>query len=329
MRKSWGWLAGTTAGCFLLLTCVPRGQGGKESSWTPTLSSGPSVRAEALFTAGKEVFTTEDMKWLMKVFPGSEQFLLNEARFKEFINAIAEQMILEHEAVVTGIADEPEIRMRLRLQRFQILARAYVQQKLKEAKMDDPANIPITEEEVKQYYEQHQDEFTPPVEVRISHILLSSEEEAKEVLGKLKKGGKFADLAKKYSRDPTTKNNGGELKGWQTRQTRGLTSLVDAVLPLKVGQVSDVVKSPFGFHIIKLLEKKEGKTATYEEVKSRIQRRLQSEKQEEFIENLVKKILEKNPVVINDTAVRKMMESASLPAPMPPPGPPETPPSGK
>jgi len=326
MEKNWRWIAGVTALCFLLLTCAPKGEGGKGPSRIPSLPSAPSGKAEALFTVGREVFTTEDMKWMMKVIPGSEELLRDEARFRDFIHAIADRIALEQEAVVTGIADEPETRMRLRFQRFTTLANAFVEQKLKEAKMDDATKIPIPEEEVKQYYEQHLDEFTPPVEVRISHILLSSEEEAKEVLMKLKKGEKFADLAKKYSKDPTTKNKGGELEGWKTKRMPGYSLLVEAVLPLKVNQVSDIVKSPFGFHILKLLDRKEGKTAPYEEVKSKIQNRLQLDRQQKFVEALVKQVEEKNQVVINDASVKKMMESA---APATPTLPPSPPPSGK
>lgn len=109
----------------------------------------------------------------------------------------------------------------------------------------------ITKEEVEAYYSAHMDMF---FRVKASHILLETESEAKEILDKVHAGEDFNELAKKYSIDPSVKENNGDLGYF--RHGAMVEPFEEAAFVLKPGEVSDIVKSQYGYHIIKVEDKK-------------------------------------------------------------------------
>jgi len=151
--------------------------------------------------------------------------------------------------------------------------------------------VVISEQMLKDYYEEHLDSYLVPEKRRVSHILIRfpssqmSEEEKKEakkkieeVQKKLKEGGDFADLCKKYSEDTSTRDKGGDL-GFFTEQGLASSSFIKSVFSLeKVGDVSDIVETPLGYHLIKLTEIKSAYTKPFEEVKKQIEEELAGEK---------------------------------------------------
>ncbi len=139
----------------------------------------------------------------------------------------------------------------------------------------------VGEAEAKQYYDAHSAEFTVPEERDASHILITvakdapeaqieaAKAKAEEILAELKKSpGKFAELAKQYSQDPGSASNGGDLGFFK----RGMMvkPFDDAVFSMKPGEISDPVRSDFGFHIIKLDAVKPGKTRSFSEARDEI-----------------------------------------------------------
>jgi len=136
--------------------------------------------------------------------------------------------------------------------------------------------IKITENEMKNYFEENKDDFKQEEQVKASHILVDDEETAKEIKQKLDNGEDFAELAKKYSTDTTTKDKGGDL-GYFTKGKME-KEFENAAFSLKVGEISNPVKTQYGYHIIKVVDKKEGKEANYEESKEEIKEKLFEEK---------------------------------------------------
>ena len=143
-----------------------------------------------------------------------------------------------------------------------------------ELKLDDAAT--------KKYYGEHVTEYQVPERVRASHILFktegktpdevtATEKKGREVLAKIKSGADFAELAKNNSEDSTAAN-GGEL-GWIVRQ-QTVKEFEDAAFSLTPGQVSELVKTTYGFHIIKVAEKQTAHLQTFEEVKGQIREQL-------------------------------------------------------
>ncbi len=143
------------------------------------------------------------------------------------------------------------------------------------------ADMPTLEDDVKSYYEDNKDNFKVD-EVTASHILVADETTAKEVLTKLKAGEVFEDLAKQYGTDGT-KDKGGSLGTFGRGEM--VQEFEDAVFALQPGEISDVVKTQFGYHIIKLTDKNQG-TKTYDEVKDSITSTLVSQEAEKKIKEM-------------------------------------------
>jgi foldase protein PrsA len=122
-----------------------------------------------------------------------------------------------------------------------------------------------TDEDAKEYYDENQDQFNVD-EVEASHILVTDEKLAKDILKEIKDGGDFAELAKEHSIDGS-KASGGEL-GYFGKGAM-VPEFEEAAFALKPGEVSDIVASQFGYHIIKVTDKKQG-LENYEDVKTSI-----------------------------------------------------------
>jgi len=164
-------------------------------------------------------------------------------------------------------------------------------------------DIKVSEDETRKYYKEHEKEFLLSETVRARHIFIqlsakAPEEEkaaarkkAEEILARLKKGDDFGKLALETSDDADTAKNGGEL-GILTPGKTNSEEFEKAAFALKTGGISEIVQSPFGFHIIKADEKTENRTATFDESKSYIEavlkKELEQKKGEEFVEKIYK-----------------------------------------
>ncbi|MFP7299392.1 peptidylprolyl isomerase [Neobacillus niacini] len=138
--------------------------------------------------------------------------------------------------------------------------------------------INITDEELKTYFDENKDSLGEAEQVKASHILVEDEATAKEVKQKLAEGADFGELAKEYSTDEGSKENGGEL-GFFPKGTM-VTEFEDAAFSLPKGEISDPVKSDYGYHIIKVEEKKEAKEANFDDSKAKIKETLIDQKLE-------------------------------------------------
>lgn len=144
-------------------------------------------------------------------------------------------------------------------------------------------DVKVTEDELKQYYNQYKPQ------IRASHILVKDEKTAQEIKAKLDKGEDFAKLAKEYSQDTGSAQNGGDL-GW-FGPGKMVKEFEDAAYALNVGQVSQPVKTEYGYHIIKVTDKK--KKPSYEQMKEEIEfevkkNKIDSSKMESKVEKLIK-----------------------------------------
>ena len=136
--------------------------------------------------------------------------------------------------------------------------------------------IKITDEELKAYFDENKDSLGEVEQVKASHILVEDEAIANEIKQKLTDGEDFAELAKEYSTDEGSKDNGGQL-GFFPKGTM-VTEFEDVAFTLPMNQISDLVKSDYGYHIIKVEEKKEAKEANFDDSKADIKETLMNQK---------------------------------------------------
>ncbi len=164
----------------------------------------------------------------------------------------------------------------------------------------------VSDQDLQSYYDQHREEFRVPEQVKVSHILIKTplpapgqkEDEkgvaearakAEDVLKQLKAGGDFGKLAEKYSDDPGSAKSGGEL-GWIGRG-RTVPEFEKAAFSLGKGQTSDLVKSSYGFHIIRVEDKQEAHLKTLAEVKSEIEEKVKQQKATQATETAANALL--------------------------------------
>ena len=159
--------------------------------------------------------------------------------------------------------------------------------------MNEAIKKSVTEKEVKAHYKP---------EIKASHILVSDENEAKEIKKKLDAGASFEELAKQESQDLLSKEKGGDLGYFNSG--RMAPEFETAAYKLKVGQISNPVTSPNGYHIIKLTDKKELKP--YDEVKDSIRKNLEEERISDpiFGKKLLQNELKKANIKINDSELK-------------------------
>ena len=137
-------------------------------------------------------------------------------------------------------------------------------------------DVTVEEEELKAYYEENKGKYTEPEEVKARHILVEDEETAKSILEQLARGEDFIELAKEHSTDPGSKDKGGDL-GYFKRGVMD-AAFEDVAFSLAIGETSEPVKTIFGYHIIRVEDKKPERLVPFEEVRDDVRKQVIKQK---------------------------------------------------
>ena len=161
--------------------------------------------------------------------------------------------------------------------------------------MDENINsvVTVTDKEVLNYYNTNPDKFQAIEQRKAKHILVKTDQEAKSILSKIKRGQKFEKLAAQYSIDPTAKKEGD--LGWFSKGQL-VPEFEKSVYTLRKGRISGVVKTQFGYHIIKLDDIKVIPKRDFSQVKDQIKNVVLNEKRDSKTAELIKSLTEKNKV---------------------------------
>lgn len=179
-------------------------------------------------------------------------------RFPFLVEYLMERHLLAQAAVDEGIADTEEYKRRLAYYQAKSLRDAYFAAKLKPQ---------VTEEAIKEAYEKQAAKVSNEERIRARHILVNSEEEAKQIAERIAKGESFEELAKQYSLDGS-KEFGGDLGFFTAAEM--VPEFSTTAFALEVGAVSAPVKTEFGWHLIKLEDRRKGGAQPFDDVKEAI-----------------------------------------------------------
>ena len=139
---------------------------------------------------------------------------------------------------------------------------------LRDAYFDKSVRDAINDAEAKKFYDSQVSALKPEEEVRARHILVDSKDKAREMFEKIAHGSDFAQLAKEHSKDPGSKDQGGEL-GFFTRGQM-VPQFEEAAFKLKKGEVSEPFESQFGWHIVRVDDRRQRAAPAFETVKDRV-----------------------------------------------------------
>jgi peptidyl-prolyl cis-trans isomerase C len=188
---------------------------------------------------------------------------MRDAIKQELIN----REIVAQEAVKKGLHKRPEVATQIDLQRQAVLINAYLQDYLK--------SHPISDDDVRKEYERVK-ESAGGREYKVRHILVESEDEAKQITAQIRKGGSFEKIAAEKSKDQGSKGRGGDLD-WAT-PARYVPAFGQAITKLKKGQMTEApVQTQFGWHVIRVDDERPSKFPTLEEAKPQIEQQMRQQ----------------------------------------------------
>ena len=260
------------AGCAIGLLGCGKESGNAKNSGPPVLK----INDWSYSAADMEKEIGQQLRQASQMQP----FFASKEGQKQFLDRVTRRELLVQEAEKRKMSETPEVAEQVANLRRELMIRALVQ--------DEIGNkVKVEEKDVEEYFKAHPDEFSGDT-VHLRHIVLQNEDEAKDIKARLTKNESFDDLAKKYSKDSATAAKGGDL-GFLSRE-QVLPEFARVAFSLKPGEVSDPVKTPFGFHVIKLMERKKGQPASLDQVKGQLQRRLTEERQSQRFQAWLKEL---------------------------------------
>ena len=176
----------------------------------------------------------------------------------KILDQLIEQKLLASTATEKHVQDNPTVKNRLDFMKDMILRDAY---------LENYINTHLSDSVVEAEHKKRMKNFVPPIEYHAAHILVQDKETANKITSELKDGKKFTDLAKQYSKDSNAKD-GGDL-GYFVPEMM-VKAFGDTVKTLKVGNISAPVQTEFGWHIIKLIDKRKKAVPDFATVKDNL-----------------------------------------------------------
>jgi len=241
-----------------------------------TPKAAPKAAAAAAPAAGdKQLYTQGQYDVLLK-----ERLAQGGQDTPEVRNAVKEELntreLLAREAKKAGLQNTPDVKTQMDLASQTVLVRAYVTDWVKKN--------PVPEAELKKEYDTIKSQIGDK-EYKVRHILVEKEDDAKAIITELQKGAKFDELAKSRSKDPGSKDKGGDLD-WNA-PANFVKPFGDAMKSTPKGKfTAQPVQTQFGWHVIEVEDVRDAKVPGYDEVKPQLQQRLQAQWLDKYFKDL-------------------------------------------
>lgn len=242
---------------------------------------GPEIAKVGSISVGTEEFRQR----LENMPPAFQQYVASADGRRQYLNLLIREKVLAQEAKREGMDKEPayraavkEFRINQKRQEREYATTLLIEAFMRKLRSKDLA---VTDADVRSFYDSHKDEFEKPIEINANHILVTSEIEANTVLDRLKKGEAFDKLAREFSKDPASASRGGKLKAF--RRGHLVPEFEEVAFKMKDGETSGLVKSQFGFHIIRKSSQTQLPPRSYESAKEEIRMRLERERFDQWV----------------------------------------------
>lgn len=252
---------------------------------------------------GKKITTADFKQEIDRLPPYLKPMVQSAEGKKELLDSMIVREIILAQAKKDGVDKSKEVADRLDDLRKRLIVETYLKKKVEQ-------DAKVSDEEMKKFYDQNLDKFKSGEQVRASHILVKTEPEAQDVMSQLKKGASFEELAKKYSKDSSAAK-GGDL-GWFSKGAM-VPEFDKAVFGLKEGQLSGIVKTQFGFHIIKLTGKRPAGVRPFDEAKEQIKANLLPAKQQEVFQKMKEDLKKDAKISIKEDVLKDFNPEAAEP----------------
>jgi peptidyl-prolyl cis-trans isomerase C len=238
-------------------------------------ASAPAASPAAAAPAGKALYPQAQFDFMLK-----ERLAQGQQDTPELRNAIREELntreLLAREAKKQGIDKTNEMKAQMDLAAQTVLVRAYVGEWLQKN--------PIPDAELHKEYDQIKSQIGDK-EYKVRHILVDKEDDAKAIIAELQKGAKFEELAKARSKDPGSKDKGGDLD-WNA-PTNFVKPFGDAMKATPKGKFTpQPVQTQFGWHVIEVDDIRDAKVPSFEEVKPQLAQRMQAQWLDKYFKEL-------------------------------------------
>jgi peptidyl-prolyl cis-trans isomerase C len=289
----------------IFLACGPKG--------TSSNTGAPAADVVARVD-GKAITVADVQRRIDALDPYSKARFSSPEQKKRFLENLVRFEVLAAEAEKRGYEKDPDVQRVLKNQMIDVFLKKELDDKLK--------GEPLSDAEVDRYYAEHEAQFHQPDQVRVSQILLKDKAQAEKVaaLARDATDKSFRELVTKYSEDEDSKPLGGDLTFFDRQTTQYPRPLVEAAFALKdVGQVSGVVATDKGFHILRLSQRRPGFTRPKESVAAEIRRLILRDRRGKKMEEMVAQMRQKLNVQIYEDQLAKVTASAP-PSALPTPG---------
>jgi peptidyl-prolyl cis-trans isomerase C len=252
---------------------------------------------------GKSSLSIADIRLELEGVPPDVRARVSKSQMTRFVESQLSDRRIAEAAEKTGIANQAEIKQRIVKARRDVIIKAYLDAEAAKIAAALPKNLDGL---AREHYERDKDKYKQSEAIRAAHILVTPGEDdsaakakAEKLLAELKAGADFATLAKANSDDKGSAGSGGVLPDWMSRG-KLVPDFEKVAYALKPDELSEVVKSQYGYHIIKLLEYRPAKVLTFDEVKDQVVAGVRAQLVNERRGQWMKQFLGSKPVELDD-----------------------------
>jgi peptidyl-prolyl cis-trans isomerase C len=211
----------------------------------------------------------------------SNDFLQTDKGKRQVLDSMIKELVIVETAKKQGLDKKEDFKKEMEKYANQLLVTEMIKN-LRET------SLAVKDDEIQKYYNDNITYYSNPSEIKVAHILVTSKDQADNLLAQLKSGAKFEELASKYSLDTASGKKGGELDYF----TKGdmVPEFENAAFNLNKNQISEIVLTPFGYHIIKMIDSKKIAPIKLEAAAAKIKRLLEKDKFDKWFSDQEKKL---------------------------------------